>query len=355
MTTRKIKYLGCVAAVAVSGLGAAPPTAAAARHVVLPGQSIQQAVDAAQPGDTIVIAPGTYRESVLITKSRLTLRGAGSRTVIMPPASGAGAGNRCATAGNGMCVLGTDAQPVQGTTIRSLRLSGFKKNALWASRTDRLTVQGVIAEKNGQWGIAEERSTRSLFWGNTARDNAESGLFLSNTIDTEAGATDTQGTVVRYNLLQRNRIGVTVRRLRNLTVANNSVTGNCNGVFVVGDEGRPQAGDMAIRRNTIYSNNKYCAQTARLPYIQGSGIVLTGAEDTLVEGNVIRGNEGKSTFSGGIVLYKSFVGAVNQRNVIRDNMVLGNTTADLANRDTTGSGNRFSGNLCKVSEPAGMC
>jgi parallel beta-helix repeat protein len=353
MTTRKIKYLGCVAAVAVSGLGAAPPTAAAARHVVLPGQSIQKAVDAARPGDTIVIAPGTYRESVLITKSGLTLRGAGSRTVIMPPTSKAG--NRCATAGNGMCVLGTDAQPVQGTAIRSLRLSGFETNALWASRTDRLTVQGVIAEKNGQWGIAEERSTRSLLSGNIARDNAESGLFLSNTTDTEAGATDTQGTVVRYNLLQRNRIGVTVRRLRNLTVADNSVSGNCNGVFVVGDEGQPQAGDMAIRRNTIHSNNKYCAKTARLPYIQGSGIVLTGAEDMLVEDNIVRGNEGASTFSGGIVLYKSFVGAVNQRNVIRDNLVLGNTTADLANRDDTGSGNHFNGNVCKVSEPAGLC
>ena len=31
--------------------------------------------DAARPGDTVVVPPGTYRESVLVDKSSLTLRG----------------------------------------------------------------------------------------------------------------------------------------------------------------------------------------------------------------------------------------------------------------------------------------
>jgi len=39
-----------------------------------PGQSIQEAIDAATPGDIIEILPGTYHESINVTKS-LILRG----------------------------------------------------------------------------------------------------------------------------------------------------------------------------------------------------------------------------------------------------------------------------------------
>jgi hypothetical protein len=38
--------------------------------------TIQQAVDAAEPGDVIMVAPGTYCEQVSITTSDLTLRAA---------------------------------------------------------------------------------------------------------------------------------------------------------------------------------------------------------------------------------------------------------------------------------------
>ncbi|MEK8173128.1 hypothetical protein NKH77_41585 [Streptomyces sp. M19] len=36
-------------------------------EVVRPGQSIQEAVDRAAPGETVMVRPGTYRESVWIT------------------------------------------------------------------------------------------------------------------------------------------------------------------------------------------------------------------------------------------------------------------------------------------------
>ncbi|MBO0915661.1 hypothetical protein J1C73_15550, partial [Streptomyces laculatispora] len=84
-----------IAAVSAAGLGTAVPSvpaAAAGGHVVYPGQSIQAAVDSAKPGDTIVVRPGTYRESVLISTPGLTLRGSGDRTVIVPGTSRAGSG-----------------------------------------------------------------------------------------------------------------------------------------------------------------------------------------------------------------------------------------------------------------------
>lgn len=353
----KKKHLTCLAGIvlaAATGLSVAAPSSSAAvagGHVVRPGESIQKAVDAARPGDTIVVLPGTYRESVLITKPGLTLLGTGSRTVIRP---GAATGNVCATAGNGICVLGASGKPVDDVSIRSLTVSGFKKNGVWSSWTDRLTVRKVTSTNNGTWGIGQERSTRGEFLHNTARENGDAGIFLANTVDAEAGATDTLGAEIRDNTLTGNRIGVTARRVRNLTVQDNLMTGNCSGVFVVGDESRPRAGAMTIQDNRIIANNKFCPANPRLSAIQGTGIVLTGSEDTTVRSNLIRNNVGSTPLSGGIVLVKSFVGAPNTGNSITDNVVEDNQPADLADRDT-GTGNTFVRNQCGTSEPAGMC
>ncbi|MFD9396803.1 nitrous oxide reductase family maturation protein NosD [Streptomyces sp. NPDC060000] len=377
-----IAYLACTAALLGTGLGAAPPVAEHTTHpvhVVHPGESIQKAVDAAQPGDTVLLTFGTYHQSVDISTPGLTLRGMGRGTVLEPaagtgtgattPSTGSGAAktpktpktakapkaqNSCAAAGNGICVVGTKDHNVDGVTLASLTVTGFTKNGVYATNADGLTVRKVTAVKNGVWGIATEHSVHGVYRDNTARDNGDAGLFLANSVKEEMGATDTYGTVVEHNRLQGNRIGVTVRRLRNLTVARNHLTDNCAAVFVVGDENKPKAGFVTVRENRIEHNNKSCPKTARLDALQGSGIVLTGAEDSLVTENVITDNVGKSPLSGGIVLFKSFVGTTSDRNRISDNQLRDNSPADLVNTDT-GKGNTFEGNSCRSSKPAGLC
>ncbi|MFY1679577.1 MULTISPECIES: right-handed parallel beta-helix repeat-containing protein [unclassified Streptomyces] len=352
MMRRQITSLACATVAVVAATGAAVPAAGPTTHRVQPGQSIQQVVDAAKPGDTVVLSAGTYRESVRVTTSRLTLRGMGPATVLKPGPEGTG--NACARAGNGICVEGTDDDPVTGTTIRSLTLSGFARDGLLATRTDKLTVRRTTVEENGQRGIAIERSLRSVVRHNTARANGDAGVFLANATDEEAGATDTRGTVVEHNILQDNRIGTIVRRLRNLTVEHNVITGNCAALFVVGDENEPRAGNLTVSGNIVHRNNKYCPATERLPFMQGVGIVLTGAEDTLVTRNQVTDNQGTSPMSGGIVLYRNFVGALSEDNTVSRNIVTGNAPEDLINV-ATGEGNTFQSNSCGLSRPAGMC
>jgi parallel beta-helix repeat protein len=348
-----IAYLGCTAALLGAGLGAAPPATVPAFHIVVPGDSIQKAVDDAKPGDTILVISGTYHESVKVSTPGLTLRGMGRSTVIEPDTDTAA--NSCAEGGNGICVAGTKDHRVEDVTVSSLTVTGFAHNGVLAADTDRLTVRNVTAVNNGQWGIAQERSVGSVLRDNTARDNGDAGIFLANTIQTEEGATDAQGTVVDHNRLGGNRIGVTVRRLRNLTVERNDIAGNCAGVFVVGDENKPKAGALTVADNRVVQNNKYCPKTARLPFLQGSGIVLTGAEDSLVTGNLLTDNFGTSPLSGGIVLYKSFVGVTSERNRISDNTLEGNAPADLVNQESTKRNNTFERNSCRASQPAGLC
>jgi len=352
MTKCRIAYLACTAAILVAGLGAAPPVSVPRTHLVFPGQSIQKAVDAARPGDTVLVTSGIYHESVTVTTPHLTLRGMGRRTVVEPGTTKAA--SSCAEGGNGICVVGTKDKAVEGVTVASLTVTGFTRTGVFGTATDGMTVRNVNAVKNGVWGIAQEGSVRGVIRGNNAQDNGDAGLFLANTIKSEEGATDTLGTVVERNRLEGNRIGITVRRLRDLTVAGNHLTGNCAAVFVVGDENKPKAGDLTVRDNHIVRNNKSCPKTERLPAIQGSGIVLTGADDTLVTRNTITGNVGNSPLSGGIVLFKSFVGVTSDRNRISDNTLDGNAPADLVNTDP-GKDNTFDGNTCRASRPAGLC
>jgi pectin methylesterase-like acyl-CoA thioesterase len=95
---------------------AGPASAHASTVVVGPGDSIQAAVDAAVPGQTIVVLRGTYRENVVISKDGITLRGHGAR--LEPPA--APAPNACADPGQpatiGICVVG-EVNPQTGELL----------------------------------------------------------------------------------------------------------------------------------------------------------------------------------------------------------------------------------------------
>ncbi|MFJ6071195.1 nitrous oxide reductase family maturation protein NosD [Streptomyces sp. NPDC093065] len=351
-----VVYLVCTAAMIGTGLGAAPASSVPMTHLVHPGESIQKAVDAAKSGDTVLVTTGTYRESVKVSTPGLTLRGMGRGTVIEPSTEKA-ADNTCAEGGNGICVIGTKDKNVMGITVSDLTVTGFTRTGVFSMATDGLTVRNVNAVKNGVWGIAQERSVHGIIRGNTARDNGDAGIFLANNIKAEEGAADTEGTLVAHNRLEGNRIGVTVRRLRNLAVADNHITGNCAGVFVVGDENTPKAGDLVVRDNQVVRNNKSCPKTDRLEALQGSGIVLTGVEKVLVADNTVAGNAGKSSMSGGIVLAASMVGTANAKNEVNGNRLSKNSPADLVDAGTgdTAKSNTFTGNTCGASKPAGLC
>lgn len=369
MPSRRARSLvGVTAGVLTAGVvevGAALPAQASSLRIVHPGESIQQAVDRAHPGDTILLLPGTYRGSVLITTSNLTIRGAGSATVIVPTTPAPhkavapravgvtdNSGADCSAPGNGVCVLGKAGHPLSRVLIESLAVAGFAKNGVSGSGTDRMTVRDVVAENNGEEGISQEKSTRGLIVGNQVRNNGQAGIFVTNIAYGEGGALDTRGTLIEDNESTGNRFGADLRRVRNLVFRYNVVAGNCSGVFVVGDENRPRGGALTVRDNQVIANNKYCASDGRLPALQGVGIVLTGVEDTVLTRNEAVDNDGATPMSGGIVLFHSFNGGPDTGNTITGNVVTGNKPADVADRDT-GAGNAFRNNVCGKVEPAG--
>src|SRR5688572_2805586 len=76
-------------------------------NVIVVTTTIQAAVDAANPGDTVRVPPGTYHENVLVTKDNITIEGSA-----------------------GAILDGTGVSGTSGITVRSLtplaRINGFR-------------------------------------------------------------------------------------------------------------------------------------------------------------------------------------------------------------------------------------
>src|SRR5919198_3845430 len=82
MGPRRIGIVLAAAPLAVAGLGiAAPPAGAAPGRVIVVTGSIQAAVDAARPGDTVLVPPGRYAGGVVVNTSDITIRGSRAAVV----------------------------------------------------------------------------------------------------------------------------------------------------------------------------------------------------------------------------------------------------------------------------------
>ena len=78
--------------------------------------TIQEAVDAAVPGDLVLIGPGTYHEAVNVTTDELTIRGLDRNTVVLDGSF---------ELENGVRILGAKGVAVENMTARDYTSNGF--------------------------------------------------------------------------------------------------------------------------------------------------------------------------------------------------------------------------------------
>jgi len=329
MTRASISLVAALVALALV------PAAAGAAHaratVVGPGQSIQSAVDAAGPGDTIVVF-GTHRENVAIQTDGLTLRGAGA--VILPPATPTPHAcfdpTEVDEAVHGICVIGEVdfdtrevVRRVEGVTVSGFTVRGFTGSGLLAIAAHGTTFRGNVATNNG---------------------------------DAEISAAQATDTLVLFNRVSGGRFGIFLTESRGGLVFGNAVHDNCVGLFAV-DLGSGSSGDIRIAANGIRHNTRACAANEDFPELSGIGVALIGGAGNTVVANLITGNvpaPGASTAaSGGVVVLTNPDAAAPTDTVVSGNAILRNDP-DLF-WDETGSGNVLVRNLCRTSIPAGLC
>ncbi|MCF6737047.1 nitrous oxide reductase family maturation protein NosD [Blastococcus sp. KM273129] len=360
MHLRRARLLAVASAATLATLAVAGPATADTGKKPDPnhGFSIQAAVDAAKPGDTIRIPPGTYHESVTIQKDGITLLG--HRVVIAPTGAEPTACDTLegpADRVSGICVLGevddefNAVHRVKDVSVRGITVTGATGDGLVALATKKLRVSDSRFTDNGGYGAASFVTEGTTFHGNKATGNAEAGFYIG---DSEKADAD-----VRGNHSAGNMMGYFFRNASVGEARGNVAVGNCLGMLLLAGAPGPVT-DWKLRDNKVAENNKVCADD--LP-ISGAGIVLLGAQDFHVRDNAVLDNnsEAVSVVEGGIVVQSSFpappeeeqVPIFEPRGEVERNKAKGNQPADLV-WDETGDVD-FDRNQCLTSLPEGLC
>src|SRR5215211_2411620 len=123
LTTIALTLLVASGVVLAAGVG----SAGAQSSIVGPGESIQKAVNAADPGDTIVVR-GVHREDVFIRKNGIKLRGVGNAVIEAPTRAKADSPCSKAFGLQAICVLGDvnlKTAKLEGQRVSGVSVSGF--------------------------------------------------------------------------------------------------------------------------------------------------------------------------------------------------------------------------------------
>ena len=356
MGTRMAKYMTLIGAVfAVVLVTGAAPASASSALVVHPGESIQAAIDAAHPGDTVMVSAGTYHEAVCITTDGIRLHGQGA--VILPPAQAPQ--TPCAFDAGGQTIgiaiigafdpsTGQVADPVSDVTVSGFRVEGFAEVGIAMIGGHDVDIVNNTAVNNGEYGIARFVSTGGSLRGNQATGSDEAGLYLGDSPEAHA-------TIVGNTSWDNGFFGIFVRDSAHGTVVGNTSYGNCIGIITLSSHAIVE--DWTVVGNTVRDNVKACPGSEDGPPASGIGIAIAGGRDITVRGNVVTGNRpsGPSLATGGVVVFGTGAlggpdssGSLVQGNQLHDN------DPDLF-YDGSGSGNRFVSNTCQTSVPGGLC
>jgi parallel beta-helix repeat protein len=367
---RRVLVTSAVVVLTVLGFAAvASPAAALAGDTIVVTTTIQAAVDAAQPGDTIRVPPGTYRESVLVDKSHLTI--VGSRAAIID-AEGFRTGIRVGTGRISRDGPVSTCPPlaVTGFTLRGLTIKHAGFSGVFLIGVDGYHLTGTRYLDNPVYGPFPVCSRNGLIDFNQV---VGGGSAVGPSLDTGIYVGDDDQVTIRHNTVTNYVIGVVVENTTHAVVRDNLLRGNTAGIYVAvfPDHPRPFTDDVVLERNQVLHNNLPNPVPADsgdaiglVP--TGAGIVNLGADRVVIRHNRVIGND-----SLGVAIIQNPLAPSDPRiepnpdfNQVRGNVILHNGRnpdpvraitpgADIV-YDGTGTGTCFADNVFATDFPAGI-
>lgn len=275
---------------------------------VRPGQSIQAAVDAASPGDTIVVLPGDYTESsskpiaVRISKplSLIAKHGRGWRGSSDKRQHGGEHSNQVrllAAPGQAHGIFVAPANPgdpvIDGLVIEGFTVENFQKFGIFVKNVKNFRIEGNESANNLENGIFPVLSTNGLVKRNVSYGSQDSALWV------EAS----QNIRVVDNDLSGSPTGFEITISSDITAERNHIHHNTVGVGLYGPNtaGLPEDqwpsywddGRWHIHSNYVHDNNAENTAEGGMPSALplGVGILALGVHDMDIRWNYVANND----------------------------------------------------------------
>ncbi|MGZ4856769.1 MAG: NosD domain-containing protein, partial [Methanobacteriaceae archaeon] len=270
--------------------------------------SIQDAIDAANPGDIIEIDSGTFNETINIYK-KLTLRPSSGATVIIQPIGS-------------NYVVNIWESYASGTTIMGLKLinagDGCSGINIWRANDCIITGNELYGN---DYGIIVHESSNATISGNNIHDNRQNGIYLI-----EASENHIDDSVAPNQIYNNAWYGILIRfaESNHNVIYGNNIYGN-----IVGIEFWDSASSNTISGNNITLNTN-------------SGIYLESLNNNnIISGNQITGNS-----------YGIYLDQYSNNNTISGNIILNNHDGIYL---AYSSGNTINGNDQITGNYNGIC
>src|SRR5579871_6212444 len=231
--------------------------------------TIQNGVDAADPGDLVLIDKGEYNEAVFVTTPSLTLRGVDRNAVILDGKFDLGTG----------IMVGANGVAVENMTARNYTLNGFFWTAVKGFRGSYLT-----AYNNGDYGIYAFGSTDGLFEHSLASGSPDSAFYVGQCAPCRVVLNDVIGNYSGLGYSGTNSSG-------DMYVLNSRFDHNRSGISTTtfDIELYPPGRDTTIVGNRVSDSglDNEAAGFYATETLTGNGIALVGTHNNHVERNLV--------------------------------------------------------------------
>ena len=315
-------------------------------EIRVPGDvpTVQGAIARARPGDTIVLAAGTYPGGYVVPRAKrdLTIRGVDRNDVVLD-----GANRRT----NGIVVH------ADGVSILNLSAHDFRENAFYWEGADGFRASYLTVWNVGEYGIYVEDGERGVVDHTYVSGAARAAYYVGECRPCRATISQVVATLSAVGYSGTNATGVTIR---------DSVWDR-NGAGIVpntyANEALPPQARSTIVRNVVTRSGRARVpiRTALAGFV-GIGIAIAGGNENVVGRNRVTGSEryGVAVFpTARFVLFDPGASEPGppwrpHGNRVLENLVAASGRADLALARGSGRRNCFRANVAARSLPPGL-
>ena len=192
--------------------------------------TIQGAIDAANPGDTILVGDGTYTENVYVYKE-LTIRSENGPTSTIVQA---------ANPNSHIFEINVSSVDITGFTITGV--TGDSNAGIYLKNADYCTISNNDVSNNYD-GILLENSFSNTLINNNANSNSLIGIYLNSSFNNN---------IINNNASSNGEGGVALLSSSNNTVTDNNIkSNNWAGIELY------YSSNNTITNNNVNSNNRY--------------------------------------------------------------------------------------------------